>query len=118
MQKKSSLSWPEVIGVKPTVEIKERQTRSVDPAELEVSSGLRQRNPEATLTQEGEQRNVNSIQGVVDDLFANKDKMRAACKAQLGSLFNNTSNSYGRARAVGMTAQEASGLVNRAFSKQ
>jgi hypothetical protein len=76
---------------------------------------LRQRNPEAVFTEGVEKINVNTIQGVMDGLFANKAEMHKRCEAQLGELF--AGKSYGRARAVGMTAAQASRVVDRAFSQ-
>ena len=76
---------------------------------------LNQRNPEAKFTEGAEKLNVVNKQGVTDLLFANKDEMRKRSEAQLSDLFSNSDNSYGRARAVGMTAEEASKVVNRAF---
>ena len=78
---------------------------------------LRQRGGEATFTEGAEKLNVHTIQGVMDGLFANKDEMAKRARAQLGDLFANAENSYGRARAVGMTAAEASRVVDRAFKR-
>lgn len=78
---------------------------------------LRGRGGEATFTEGAEKSHVENHQGVLDSLFSRKDKMRSMCETQLGSLFANSGDSYGRARNVGMTAREASGVVNRAFSK-
>lgn len=76
---------------------------------------LRQRNPEAAFTEGIERSNVETIQGLTDVLFANKEEMAKRTQAQLSDLMANATNSYGRARAVGMTAAEASKMVDRAF---
>lgn len=76
---------------------------------------LRQRGVAGAFTEGAERSNVETVQGVMDTLLANKDKMSRQAEQQLGSLFDNAENSYGRARAVGMTAAEASRLVTRAF---
>lgn len=78
---------------------------------------LRQRGGAATFTEGVEQANVDNQQGVLGSLFARREKMRSMCESQLGKLFDNADDSYGRARAVGMSAREASGMVNRAFRK-
>lgn len=78
---------------------------------------LRGRDPAGAFTEGVEQANVDGVQGLVATLFEHKDEMGRRCESQLGDLFANSANSYGRARAVGMTAREASGLVNRAFRK-
>jgi hypothetical protein len=83
----------------------------------EDTLGLRQRHGAATLSQGAEQANVENIQGIMDKLIARKPAMAKLCEQQLGELFPGSKNSYGRARAVGMTASEASALVNRAFRK-
>lgn len=78
-------------------------------------NGLRQRNPEGVLTEGAERSNVETTNGILDGLFARKGQMQARAKAQLGDLFDNAEGSYGRARAVGMTAEQASRVVDRAF---
>jgi len=83
--------------------------------ENDASNPIRQRHVAATLTEGAEQANVDNVQGLMDGLFAHKDEMAKRCESQLGDLFSSAKGSYGRARAVGMTAREASGMVNRVF---
>jgi hypothetical protein len=78
---------------------------------------LRQRDGHVVFTEGAEQSNVDGVQDLLQTLLEHKDEMGQRCEEQLGDLFANAGNSYGRARAVGMTAREASGLINRAFQK-
>lgn len=76
---------------------------------------LRQRNPEAVFTEGAEKANIDNQQGLLGTLFARKDEMHRRCEDQLGGLFATSEGSYGRVRAVGMSADEASRIVTRAF---
>lgn len=75
------------------------------------------RNPEAVFTEGAEKSNVVETQAITDGLFARKEKMAKQCEAQLGDLFANANDSYGHSRVVGLTARQASGMVDRAFKK-
>ena len=75
--------------------------------------GVFQRNPEALMSQGVELSSVETSNGVLDGLFSKKDEMARQCKEQLGSLFS--SKGEGRTSRLGMTADEASKVVNRAF---
>ena len=79
--------------------------------------GLFGRNPEAVFTEGAEKANVVEKNAITDGLFARKEKMAKQCEAQLGDLFANAKNSYGSSREVGLTAREASRVVDRAFRK-
>lgn len=76
---------------------------------------LRQRGGEGVFTEGAEESNVQTVNEVLDGLFARKADMAKRCEAQLGDLFANKDESYGRARGAGMPAAEASRLVTRAF---
>ena len=66
--------------------------------------------PFTTSMSDAHIRNVNQV---TDELFANKAKMHQAAEKQLNALFDTPST--GRVRSVGMSAAEASALVNRAY---
>ena len=85
----------------------------------DIEHPLRQRHEAATLSEGAERVNAANINGITDELITRKPEMARRCKEQLGDLFpaSTAGNSYGRARAVGMTAREASELVTRAFKK-
>ena len=83
--------------------------------ENDASNPIRQRHVAATLSEGAEQANVDTMQGTMEGLFARKEIMAKRCESQLRSLFKGGKDSYGRNRAVGMTAREASGMVNRVF---
>jgi hypothetical protein len=64
-----------------------------------------------------EQANVDNIQGFLEAAFAQKDRMRSQVEKQLGNAFPRAAaKGYGRARAVGTTARDASDRVLRALS--
>ena len=76
--------------------------------------GVFQRNPEALLSEGAEQSNVAITNQMLDDLYARRDAMSKKSYAQLSSLYTNKEH-YGRNTRLGMSAQEASKLVTRAF---
>lgn len=78
-------------------------------------AGVFQRNPEALLTEGAEQSNLAVTNQMMDDLFARRDEMAKKSYSQLSSLFTNKEH-YGRNTRLGMSAAEASKLVNRAFN--
>jgi len=78
---------------------------------------LRQRDSAGAFSEGAERANVVTTNAITDGLIARKDEMAKRCEDQLKDLFANAPNSYGRARAVGMTASEAARLVDRAFQK-
>ena len=61
--------------------------------------------------------NVGNIQGFLEAAFAQKDRMRQQVAKQLGAAFPQAAaKGYGRARAVGIPARDASDRVLRALS--
>lgn len=78
---------------------------------------LRGRDGAAVFTEGAEESNAQVTNGITDVLIDRKDEMKRRCSDQLGDLFANAGDSYGRARAVGMTAREASSVISRAFKK-
>ena len=80
----------------------------------DAAKGLFQRNPEALLSEGAEQSNVAITNQMLDDLFSRRDEMSKKAYSQLSSLYTNKEH-YGRNTRLGMSAREASKLVNRAF---
>ena len=76
---------------------------------------LFQRSPEALLSEGAERSNVAVTNQMLDDLFSRRDVMGKKAYSQLRSLFTNKEH-YGRNTRLGMSANESSKLVNRAFS--
>jgi len=76
--------------------------------------GVFQRNPEAMLSQGMELSNVENTNAALSRLFDRKDEMARQSKDQLGSLFSSKDH-YGRQTRLGMSADEASKVINRAF---
>jgi hypothetical protein len=76
--------------------------------------GLFQRNPEALLSEGAEKSNVAITNQMLDGLFARRDEMTKKSYSQLNSLYTNKQH-YGRNTRLGMSADEASKLVTRAF---
>lgn len=72
----------------------------------------RGRNPEAVSGLATERGNIASGNAVLDGLFARKAEMADRTEKQLSVLFKNPS--YGRNRALGPTAAEASSYLGRA----
>jgi len=74
---------------------------------------LFQRNSEALLTEGAERSSVETSNGILDALYANKSKMSEMASQQLKDLY--AGDGYGRHLRLGLTADEASKLVTRAF---
>jgi hypothetical protein len=87
-----------------------------EPSAHDAERPLGQREVDATLSECAERTNLDG-QKVLDDLFSKREEMGNRAEHQLEDLFAHTKDSYGRARAVGMTAAEASKVVNRAFKR-
>jgi hypothetical protein len=80
----------------------------------DAPSGLFQRRPEALLTEGAEQSNVAITNQLLDDLFSRRDELEKKSYSQLSNLFTNKEH-YGKGVRLGMSADEASKLVTRAF---
>jgi len=79
-----------------------------------MKSGKTFRGEQAHLSEAAEKSNQQTVQGITSALLKNKEKMGRQAESQLKSLFKNTGESYGRARAVGTTAADASDVFARA----
>ena len=77
-------------------------------------SELFQRNPEALLSQGSEISNIVNTNQMLDDLFSRRDEMAKRAYSQLDSLYTNKEH-YGRNTRLGMSAAEASKMVNKVF---
>lgn len=73
----------------------------------------RGRDSSAAFSTAAEQGNIDTGNAVLDGLFARKAQMRTQTEAQLGKLFNH--KGYGRSRALGPSADEASAYFNTAL---
>lgn len=93
-----------------------RKMSGIDTSQ-DIPGSLRQRSGEATLSSGAEHSNARVINEFTDGLIARKGEMKKRCEAQLSDLFANAKNSYGRNRAVGLPAREASRLIDRAFKE-
>jgi len=80
----------------------------------DAPAGVFQRRPEALLSEGAEQSNVAITNQLLDDLFGMRDEMSKKSYAQLSDLYTNKEH-YGRNMRLGMSAEEASKLVTRAF---
>ena len=76
---------------------------------------LFQRSPEALLSEGAEKSNVATTNEMLDGLFSRRDEFSKKAYSQLSSLYTNKQH-YGRNTRLGMSAAEASKLVNRAFT--
>ena len=79
-----------------------------------MKSGKTFRGDQGQLSDAAEASNKENVQGIMTALLKNKSKMGSQAESQLKSLFSHTGDSYGRARAVGTTASEASDVFTRA----
>lgn len=78
---------------------------------------LRGRSSEGHSSEGVELANVENIQGFLEAAFANKDRMHKQVEAQLRAAYPQAAaKGYGRARAVGVPAKDASDMVLRALS--
>lgn len=77
--------------------------------------GLFQRDPHSLLSEGAERSNVSAANEMLDGLFSRRDEMAKKSYSQLSSLYTNKEH-YGRNTRLGMSAAEASKLVNKAFS--
>lgn len=84
------------------------------PGKLGSAPEFRGRDRSAAFSTGVEKANIQSGNAVLDGLFARKAEMADRTEKQLSALFRN--KSYGRNRALGPTADEASSYFERARS--
>lgn len=72
----------------------------------------RGRDPEALFSLAAEQGNIDSTNGILDGVLARKSEMARRTEEQIKTLLVNPS--YGRNRALGPTASEASSRLSTA----
>ena len=95
--------------------VKSQQKKAGIDVSNDAADGLMGRNPEAVWTEGVERAAVDQKQAVMEALFGHSHEMHRRAEEQLGDLFSFSGNSYGRARAIGIPAEQASRLVDRAF---
>jgi len=70
----------------------------------------RGRDPVALFSVAAEQDNINGTNGLLDGVISRKSEMSRRTEEQIKTLL--VSPSYGRARALGPTAEEASSVLS------
>ena len=79
-------------------------------------SELFQRSVDGQLSEGAERLNIRHTNQLLDDLFQSRDTLSKRAFKQLSSLYTNKEH-YGRNVRLGMSAQEAGKLVDRAQKK-